>query len=50
VLSPAGRQLCTIALPVTGDFISSDQPGAFLLADGSSSGEVYRITYTCPAE
>lgn len=48
VLSPAGRPLCTIALPVTGDFISSERPGTVLLADASSAGEVYRVTYTCP--
>jgi hypothetical protein len=49
VLSSTGRLLCTIALPVTGDFISSESPGTLLLADGSSEAEVYRITYTCPA-
>ncbi len=38
---------CRLDLPVTGDHITLDGDGAFLLADMSAGGEVYRIRYSC---
>jgi hypothetical protein len=41
------KPACRLDLSVTGDFISLDGEGGFLLSDVSSGGEVYRIRYSC---